>query len=389
MKRIQRDTLLGIVFFGTMSLLLIATLTLTDISLGDVQELEVWFEDAGGIRVGDPVLLLGKRVGKVTAIDYRGERPDNPMQLLLRIDEPVPLTADKVIEIQDAGVLGGKQVYINPGRGAPLPPDALLTGRTSGNPLDAARQFFDGSGPTGRELLGLLQDVRAFFQNLNDPDTSSIGAIVNRRELYDEVLGSVQILRRLFQAVEDGEGALGRIVKDTALRDDVLRAVANFARMSEQLNTTESAIGRLLNDRELADRLATIALKIEAIVTRINEGRGLAGRIINDEELADTLAGAVTSLASILTKADNPEAGTLGALLADLEMRQDIKELAANLSSVSEKLDEGKGMLGLLINDEDMGLRLRRILNQVSRALEDAREAAPIGTFIQVLFGAF
>jgi len=34
-------------------------------------------------------------------------------------------------------------------------------------------------------------------------------------------------------------------------------------------------------------------------------------------------------------------------------------------------------------------VRFRRILTQVSRALEDAREAAPIGNFVQVLLGTF
>jgi hypothetical protein len=46
-------------------------------------------------------------------------------------------------------------------------------------------------------------------------------------------------------------------------------------------------------------------------------------------------------------------------------------------------------MLGMLINDKDIGTRFRRILTQVSRALEDAREAAPIGNFVQVLLGSF
>jgi hypothetical protein len=42
-----------------------------------------------------------------------------------------------------------------------------------------------------------------------------------------------------------------------------------------------------------------------------------------------------------------------------------------------------------LINDKDMAVRFRRILNQVSRGIEDAREAAPIGNFVQVLLGTF
>jgi phospholipid/cholesterol/gamma-HCH transport system substrate-binding protein len=389
MNRFQRDTVLGIVFFGTMAFLLWATVNLTDVSLGKQPPLLVRFRTGGGIRVGDPVLLLGKGVGKVGAIDILHDRPDNRAQLRLMVQEDLHLTVAAKIEIQDNGVLGGKQVYVDPGQGEPWPPDRELIGTTATNPLVAAGEFFDGSGPSGAELKGLLTDMRHFVQNLDNPETSSVGALVNRRELYDDILGSVQSLRRIFQSVEDGEGFLGRFIKDTNLRDDAVRIVANLARVSEQLNGTDSTLGRLLNDREMSDHLARLALNLDDITRRMTEGKGFIGRILTDEELGNKLANALNSLANVLQKADDPTAGPLGALLADQDMKTDFKLFIANLRSVSDKIDNGKGMLSVLINDEDMGIRLRRILNQVSRVLEDAREAAPIGNFVQVLLGAF
>lgn len=390
MNRMKRDTVLGLVFFGTMAFLLWATVNLTDVSLGDRPPMEVYFNDAGGIRVGDPVLLLGKRVGKVSEIEFIEARADHRMKLTLRISDAFELREDHSIQVQDAGVLGGKQVYINPGNSQVDWPDGTeKIGETNPNPLEAAAGFFDGTGTTGQELLGLLTDVRQFFDSLNDPDTSSIGAAVNRRELYDEVLSSVQILRGLFQSVDDGEGILGRIIKDPTLRDDTLQIVANLARVSEQLNGTESTIGRLLNDGAMSAQLGDIVSGIDGVVTRLSEGRGMASLIINDEELGRTLADSINSMASILEKADDPDAGTLGMILGDLELRADLRDVAANLQSVTRKLDEGQGLLSLLINDVDISIRFRRILNQVSRALEDAREAAPISNFVQVLLGTF
>jgi phospholipid/cholesterol/gamma-HCH transport system substrate-binding protein len=389
MNRKHRDTLLGIVFFGTIAFLLWATVNLTDISLGRVPPLEVYFADAGGIRVGDPVLLLGKPVGKVGAIDFVRDRPQDRMRLQLLVTEDLALTVAQKIEIQDSGVLGGKQVYVNPGQGAPWPPDRQLVGTTTGNPLVSAGRFFEGEGPSGAELRALLQEIRSFFQNLNNPETSSVGALVNRRDLYDDVLASVQSLRRIFQSVEDGDGVIGRVVKDAALRDDVVRIVTNLARVSEQINGTDSAIGRLLNDREMSDHLARIAMNLDALATRLAEGKGLLGRVLTDDHMGDQLASAMDSLASILRKADDPTAGALGAVLADQDLRNDVKLVAANLRSITDKLDNGKGLLPLLVNDEDLGIRFRRILTQVTRALEDARESAPIGNFVQVLLGTF
>ncbi len=50
---------------------------------------------------------------------------------------------------------------------------------------------------------------------------------------------------------------------------------------------------------------------------------------------------------------------------------------------------KGEGVLGKLIQDKEMGERLDRMLTQVIRAIEDAREAAPVSTFFQVFAGAF
>lgn len=389
MKRIQRDTALGIVFFGTMAFLLWATVNLTDISMGDQPPLQVYFADAGGIRVGDPVLLLGKPVGKVAQIDFVRERPKDRMRITLRAKEDLALTANSTIQIQDSGVLGGKQVYIDPGQGASRAANMELVGTTSGNALASAGKFFDGEGPSGKELRDALTEVRKFFQSLNDKETSSVGALVNSRELYDDLASSAKSVKQLLEAVQNGEGFLGSIIKDRTLRDDAARFVANLAQVSDRLNRTDNALGRLLNDKDMSDQLARLSFNLDAIASRAAEGRGIVGRLVNDEALADELSSAIGSLASVLRKADDPQAGAVGAAIGDQQLLDDLKGAIAGLRSVATKIDQGKGMLGVLINDEDMAIRLRRILTQVSRALEDAREAAPIANFVQVLFGAF
>jgi phospholipid/cholesterol/gamma-HCH transport system substrate-binding protein len=387
MNRIQRDTLLGFVFFGTLAFLLWATVNLTEVSFNGVPPVKVFVPDAGGIRVGDAVQLLGKRIGKVGNVDVLYQLTKDRVQLTLVVSERIPFKADYRIEIQPASLLGTKQVYIDPGIGAELPSGGELHGTTAVDPLQSAGRFFDGDGPSGVELKGALVELKAFLHSLNDPD-GTVGAIVKRRELYDEIFASAQSLRGLFQSIERGDGFLGRVIKDTNLRDDFLHIVQNLSLVSDRLNTTESVVGRLFNDRELALQLGGIVQDIGSIVARVKEGHGIAGRLLSDEELAQKLGDAITSLASVLKKADDPGGGPLGALFGDLEMRAQFKQITANLASITEKIDTGKGALGILIGDEEMGIRLRRILNQVSRALEDARESAPIANFVQVLLGA-
>ena len=49
----------------------------------------------------------------------------------------------------------------------------------------------------------------------------------------------------------------------------------------------------------------------------------------------------------------------------------------------------GEGNLGRLIMDDTLVTKLERAVTDFSATLEDAREAAPIGTFFQVFGGLF
>ena len=62
---LQRDTLLGLVFFGGLGLLGWATVSLTSLSFEPKPQVVAYFDNAQGLRVGDPVFVLGTRIGQV------------------------------------------------------------------------------------------------------------------------------------------------------------------------------------------------------------------------------------------------------------------------------------------------------------------------------------
>lgn len=388
MDRTRRDTLLGIVFFGTLAFLLWATVNLTDLNLGKVPPLVVFFPDAGSAEAGTNVMVLGKKVGKVGTIDVVYERTDLPVKMTLLLKETVPLTDRARIEVRDAGVLGGKQIYIDPGRGAPMPGGQELRGVSQPGAFDRIGNIADAKGELGENLNATVTSIRSFFDNLNNEETS-IGRLVRRRELYDEILQVGKNLNTVLDAVTRGEGTVGRLLVDRGMRDDVMRLVTNLAAVSDTLRSTDGTLGLLLNDRATATNLRSVVADVAAMVTDAKDGKGALGRILRDEKLATDLASAVANLDALLVKANDPNAGVLGALSSDKETGENLRVTIANLREVSSALTRSDGMLGALLNDKDLGVRFRRIMTQVSRALEDAREAAPIGNFVQVLLGAF
>lgn len=386
MDRLRRDTLLGLVFFGTLAFLLWATVNLTDLSLGKAPPLQVYFEDAGGAPPGTSVLVLGKKVGKTgeARIDY--QRREFRVQIPLLLSEVVPLTDKYRIEIQDAGVLGGKQVYIEPGAGAPLEQGRELRGSTQKGAFEKIGDIADGKGDLGGELKGTLTAIRLLFESLRD-EQNTIGRLTTRRELYDELLQTVQRLNGIFESIQAGESVLGRLATDAALGSKFETIVDELGKTAAALNGTDGTLGLLLNHRPTAANLRDMVADLAELVADTKRGQGAVGRLLRDETLATNLSEAMARVNELLTKANDADAGPLGAISSDKELAKDLKLAVANVRLLTDKLNGNESMLGMLFSDKDLGVRFRRILTQVSRALEDAREAAPIGNFVQVLLG--
>ncbi|MCA8954318.1 MAG: MCE family protein [Planctomycetes bacterium] len=390
MERTRRDTLLGLVFFCTLAFLLWATVNLTDMSLGQAPPLEVWFADAGGAQVGTNVYVLGKRIGKVGKIDviYDDERPTTPIRMELLIEEQIPLTDEMKIEVRADGVLGGKLVYIDPGRGVRIAPETELLGNVQRNVFDAFTDLAEGQGPVGSNFNAMVTAIREAALALRDKE-NTVGALLTTRELYVEVLQTVQSLRSILETIAEGESTFGRLAVDTAMGERVQYLIDNLATASETLTRSEGTVGMLLNDPGTASNVRQIVADVAAMIADARAGKGLVGRLLRDDELADQVGEAIAAFNAVLANANDPEAGLIGAAFADPVTGEHFKIAVANIRDVTDRLTQGEGALGILINDRDVGVRLRRIFTQVSRALEDAREAAPISSFVQVLLGVF
>ncbi|MFN9706858.1 MAG: MlaD family protein [Planctomycetota bacterium] len=386
MDRIRRDTLLGFVFFGSLAFLLWATLNLTDQAYGNARLL-VRFAQAGSCEVGTNVMVLGKKIGKVGAIDVDYGNADLPIAMTLLLREPIPLRQDYAISVKDAGVLGGKQVYIDPGRAAALPADAALRGEVEPGAFDQIGNIAKGEGKLGGKAVDAVEEIRKFFANMNDP-TTSVGKMVTSSALHDQLSDAADSLGRILDAVLEQKGAVGDLVMNAETKENLHGFLASLRSLGKKLDAgTDGVLGVLLNDADAARNVQSIVRNLDVLVTDARNGGGIVGKLLRDDELARRFSNLVGNLDTLLANLTNAEAGALGALTSDPATARDIKTTLANLRFVSEQLAQKQGLLGALINDPDLATRFRRILTQVSRAIEDAREAAPIGSFIQVLIG--
>jgi len=391
----SKQVLLGAFFVIVLSILGYYTLFLTDFSLfKETRDLVVHFPDAHGLRTGDPVLVAGMRRGRVRELTYDPGAPlERRITVALLMDEEVPLRAGFDVRIEDATLLGGRQVYIDPGppEGGPVASGEALLGRVAGNPLGELGDFVsENRAAVGR----IVTEVEAFVAGINE-GRGLIGRLATDDEMARTVSAGLESLRStaddaaaISADLRAGKGPLGKLLTDADLEaklqqvaDDLGVVSRNLASVSTDLEAGRGVAGALFKDDALANEVREAVSTVKDIVSRINDADGTLWRLIVDPAIADDVA-------AILRGVREGE-GALGMLLTREEVYERLSEIADNLARASRAIVDAEGSLGKLVMEPDLYVEVERAMGIVTRTLEEFREAAPVTTFTSVLFGAF
>lgn len=297
-------------------------LVMGGVSLGRTQAITVDFTNPGGLQTGAPVKIAGIRVGSVDAMAFMGRRASGRavVRVTARIETRyVPeLRDDATFYITTQGVLGEQFLAIDPGAGA--------------SPLNLAASH-DGVSPPRIDLFV----ARAF--DLLDDTVTSVRA--NRRQLGGIVDDLAGVLRQTNAVMARNDGRIDNILSgvERAVRDAeglVLAARERYVDGQQArriVNRAESLLANLERDvpplardaRALTGRLDRIAAgvgpaQIEDLQTALHDVRALTAR-------ANTIAGDVQAVSARVRSGQ----GTVGALLMDEEIYDDLQELVRDL----------------------------------------------------------
>lgn len=256
--------------------------------------LDLVFDNVGGLVVKGNVLYAGVKVGRVTTIvlDTQGDRK---VHVTLEIDRSIEVRRDSRFTIRTAGMLGDQHIDIEPVLGSHAP---VLQG--------------------GERLIG-------------EPPVD-FGALADRvKQAIDKVDRSI-LDKATLSAIHDTV-ANAKAVTDK-LNQQILaeKPMADYRETLSNLRNAVSELDKLARDArpgldESVQRFKQIAEKTDAAVSR-------ADRILkeNEQQLKSLVQNAEASsekLKSILTRLEAGE-GTLGQLLADKQLHEDLKKLIEN-----------------------------------------------------------
>lgn len=302
--------------------------------------LTTYFDNAEGLRQGQPVDLQGVPIGNVQTVRIVTDpaHAEQPVQVIMRINKKFQPFIRKSAKatILTAGVLGESFVDID-NKGATGPPvqDGTVLESTNAPGLqDVVR-----SSQTSLQNLDVLVKRLDHIVAEVDEGKGSLGKIINDPALYNKATGVLNQIQTLLNDVSAGKGSIGKLLTDETLANKLVDAVDKLDRIMGETQSGKNNLGKILNDESLYKNLHETVAKANQLMDDINSAKGPLGRAIKDKEMADKLQNTINKLSSIVDRLEAGE-GSAGKFLKDPSFYTNTDQLLIESRSLVKAIRE-------------------------------------------------
>jgi phospholipid/cholesterol/gamma-HCH transport system substrate-binding protein len=300
--------------------------------------LYVYFDNAEGLRAGQPVDLQGVPIGNVSTVRVVPNRPETPVRVVMRIDRDYTpmIHKDSTATVKTAGVLGESFIDIE-------------------NKNVKLGAVADGDELRHENAPGLDDVVRSSQSTLVNMDT-----LVKR-------------LDRIVSEVESGKGTLHTVIYDPALINKANALVNQIQDLVADVSNGRGTIGKLFADDTLYRKANATVDKLDRLVDDINAGKGSAGKFLKDDSLYNN-ANQTIAKANKLMEDVNAGKGAIGVMARDEEFARKLRNTMDKLSSIADQLERGQGSAGRLLKDPSVYNNTDQLLMETRTLIKAVRE---------------
>lgn len=305
------------------------------------------FDDVQGVKPGSTVRMGGVDIGTVARVQYPEHIEGEPLidvQFNIVKREAHRLRQGSLAAIAAKGLLGDKMVTITPGH--PDQPEIPAGGLLNSSPAQDFTQVLN-------RLDGLASSAQSVLANLE----TATGTLADQ-QLRTDLREGVAALSHILVAVDSGDGYAARLLNDRAEADRISKVVGNLEQTSLQLDRVLAGVDQVIDrihtgpglahevlygesGARVVAQLGNAADEVGKVLSGVRGGNGLAHGILfgntgggGDSVLGDKLAGDLSSMSSDLRSivSDMKDGkGTLGALMVDPSVYEDLKLLLGNV----------------------------------------------------------
>jgi phospholipid/cholesterol/gamma-HCH transport system substrate-binding protein len=263
------------------------------------------FPNVVGLAVGADVLLSGKVVGRVKAINFplmsEGKKPLRDMTVAMEISHQDAswIRADSVARIDSKGLLGDKLINIS--IGSPEFNEISAGGVVSSTPpLDLNKAF-----EKAQTVLDDISETVAEAKHTLKGFTAEEGG--------ESLSASVKSVSRILKEIESGQGVVHELIYDQKTGQAAKASIAHATQALESFNKAGTSLATLLNEIKDGSGIAhdliyaddngqflrslnKAALDMEVIAANLKSGKGSLGLLLTDPSIYNELYGLIGNL---------------------------------------------------------------------------------------------
>ena len=283
--------------------------------------LKVLFDNVGGLKSGAPVRIAGVEVGKVSDVDFAGEKVDVTVEIA-KEHRPRVTTGSRAT-LGQVSLLGESAVDITPSsQGTPIPDWGYIA---VGKPAPTLPEVAEQATQSIEQATALLADIRA--------GRGTVGKLFTDEQLYREFNQLLISTQRVTDQLVKGRGTFGKLMNDDEFYREATASVRELNGITARIRSGEGSLGKLLNDPAFADSLTATTQNIQGVTAKLDRGEGTAGKLLNETVLYDRFNTTLQQFETF-TKTLNANEGTFGQLLKDKQLYENMNTTVLELRNL-------------------------------------------------------
>jgi phospholipid/cholesterol/gamma-HCH transport system substrate-binding protein len=170
----------------------------------------------------------------------------------------------------------------------------------------------------------------------------------------------------------------GDQIRNTERQADLDRLLNQFALVMDDIKTITSSLSNTIGSEEGEEQIRQTLANVRSLSENLN--RIVAQNDDKFNQMIDSLRSASQEMdktfaaLSQVTDDINKGKGTVGALVKDKTLADNLQKTLASLQDISNKINEGRGSIGKLVNDEETVNNLNEGLTGINRYINKAEQ---------------
>lgn len=247
-----------------------------------------YYTQVGGIQPASHVMISGVKVGSVVDVKLN-EDPSKGVELTLSINKQYRIPTDSKAEIFSDGLMGGKAVKILYGSSSEFTPNkGTIQSKESVDLMDMA----------STELTGLLEKVKGIMDNLTVTLNGINGLMAQNTETITHIMSNVDGLTGNVNSMLANEKQ--HLEQAFASLSEFSKALGDNASEVDAIIDNMSAFSGKLAESNLVTEIEGVVNNLNEVLASVNDKNGSIGKMLSDAELYDNLTSASNNLSVLL-----------------------------------------------------------------------------------------